>query len=59
MSLVSSMRCNVSELGTNIRVVRTGVPRAQGGRGNPALIRVPFLFIILGTVGLGGLNAAR
>ncbi|XP_035549082.1 uncharacterized protein LOC109000481 isoform X2 [Juglans regia] len=44
---------------TNARVVRTGVPRAQGGRGNPALIGVPFLFIILGTIGLGGLNAAR
>uniref|UniRef100_A0A7N2REX1 Transmembrane protein n=1 Tax=Quercus lobata TaxID=97700 RepID=A0A7N2REX1_QUELO len=44
---------------TNTRVVRTGVPRAQGGRGNAALIRVPFLFIILGTVALGGLNATR
>ncbi|GMY17144.1 protein caj1 [Fagus crenata] len=43
----------------NTRVVRTGVPRAQGGRGNAALIRAPFLFIILGTVALGGLNATR
>ncbi|XP_034908707.1 uncharacterized protein [Populus alba] len=41
------------------RVVRTGVPRAHGGKSNRALIQIPFLFIILGTVGLGGLNATR
>lgn len=44
---------------TYARVVRTGVPRAHGGRSNRALIQIPFLFIILGTVGLGGLNATR
>ncbi|EEF47182.1 conserved hypothetical protein [Ricinus communis] len=44
---------------TYSRVVRTGMPRAHGGRSNHILIRIPFLFIILGTVGLGGLNASR
>lgn len=44
---------------TSVRVVRTGVPTASGGRRNHALIGIPFLFIILGTVGLGGFNAAR
>ncbi|XP_062143760.1 uncharacterized protein LOC133851375 isoform X2 [Alnus glutinosa] len=57
--LLSGARGEGSASVTNVRVVRTGVPRAQGRRGNPALIRVPFLFIILGTVVLGGLNAAR
>lgn len=46
-------------LATYTRVVRTGMPRAHGGRSNQALIRLPFFFIILGTVGLGGLNATR
>ncbi|XP_058740475.1 protein CAJ1 [Vicia villosa] len=41
------------------RVVRTGVPRASGGRKNHAMIKVPFLFIILGTVALGGFHASR
>ncbi|KAK4282613.1 hypothetical protein QN277_013969 [Acacia crassicarpa] len=41
------------------RVVRTGVPRASGGRKNHPLIKVPFILIILGTAALGGLNAAR
>ncbi|KAK2970224.1 hypothetical protein RJ640_021660 [Escallonia rubra] len=40
-------------------VVRSGVPRAHGGRRNQALIGVPFIFIIMVTVGLGGLNASR
>lgn len=31
----------------------------HGGRGNYALMGIPFLFIILGTVGLGGYNASR
>ncbi|PKI35571.1 hypothetical protein CRG98_044025 [Punica granatum] len=44
---------------TYSRVVRTGVPRTHGGRGNRALIGIPFLFIILGTIGLGGFNASR
>ncbi|XP_050264398.1 uncharacterized protein LOC126708625 isoform X3 [Quercus robur] len=57
--LLSGTRRLGSSSDTNTRVVRTGVPRAQGGRGNAALIRVPFLFIILGTVALGGLNATR
>ncbi|GAV77473.1 DnaJ domain-containing protein [Cephalotus follicularis] len=44
------------------RVVKTGVPKAHGHGGrisNPAIIRIPFLFIILGTLGLGGFNAVR
>ncbi|KAF7153017.1 hypothetical protein RHSIM_Rhsim01G0293200 [Rhododendron simsii] len=40
-------------------VVRTGVASVHGGRRNHALIGVPFIFIILGTVALGGLNATR
>ncbi|XP_022757733.1 uncharacterized protein LOC111304945 [Durio zibethinus] len=40
-------------------VVRTGVPKAHGGRRNRALIQIPFLLIVLGTIGLGGLNATR
>ncbi|PIA60752.1 hypothetical protein AQUCO_00300339v1 [Aquilegia coerulea] len=40
------------------RVVRTGVPRVHG-RSHHALIKAPFLLLILGTVALGGLNAAR
>ncbi|GMI73693.1 hypothetical protein like AT3G62190 [Hibiscus trionum] len=44
---------------TYSHVVRTGVPKAQGGRKNRALIQIPFLLIVLGTVGLGGLNATR
>jgi len=41
------------------RVVRSGVPRGGGGRRNHALIGLPFLFIILGTAALGGMNVAR
>ncbi|KAI8574864.1 hypothetical protein RHMOL_Rhmol01G0386500 [Rhododendron molle] len=40
-------------------LVRTGVASVHGGRRNHALIGVPFIFIILGTVALGGLNATR
>ncbi|KAH9622263.1 hypothetical protein KSS87_001364 [Heliosperma pusillum] len=40
---------------TYTRVVRTGVPRANGGGRHP-LVGLPFLFIILGTIGLGGLT---
>ncbi|KHN14163.1 hypothetical protein glysoja_028561 [Glycine soja] len=40
-------------------VVRTGFPRAHGGRKNHAMIKVPFLLIILGTLALGGFNASR
>ncbi|KAH1259134.1 Protein CAJ1 [Glycine max] len=39
-------------------VVRTGFPRAHGGRKNHAMIKVPFLLIILGTLALGGFNAS-
>ncbi|GLT31791.1 hypothetical protein SLA2020_065000 [Shorea laevis] len=44
---------------TYAHVVRTGVPKASGGRRNHVLIRVPFLLLVLGTVGLGGLIATR
>ncbi|KAL2345527.1 hypothetical protein Fmac_006812 [Flemingia macrophylla] len=40
-------------------VVRTGFPRAHGGRKNHTIIRVPFMLIILGTFALGGFNASR
>uniref|UniRef100_A0A7N1A4Z2 J domain-containing protein n=1 Tax=Kalanchoe fedtschenkoi TaxID=63787 RepID=A0A7N1A4Z2_KALFE len=41
------------------RVVRTGVPRSQGGTKYQGLIKVPFLLIIFGTVSLGGFIATR
>ncbi|KAA0034147.1 chaperone protein DnaJ [Cucumis melo var. makuwa] len=41
------------------RVVRRGVPVSHGGRRNHALIKLPFLLLILGTVSLGGLNVSR
>ncbi|KAI3741723.1 hypothetical protein L1987_59397 [Smallanthus sonchifolius] len=48
-----------STRGTYSRVVRTGVPRTHGGSKNKALIRIPFFFIVLGTVALGGSSATR
>ncbi|XP_044502522.1 uncharacterized protein LOC123223420 [Mangifera indica] len=57
--LLSGARGEDPTSAPNVRVVRTGVPMANGGRRNHALIRIPFLLIILGTVGLGGFNAAR
>ncbi|XP_031381674.1 uncharacterized protein LOC116196202 isoform X2 [Punica granatum] len=56
---VAGSRGDGSSTATYSRVVRTGVPRTHGGRGNRALIGIPFLFIILGTIGLGGFNASR
>ncbi|KAH7857280.1 hypothetical protein Vadar_010857 [Vaccinium darrowii] len=44
---------------SNTRVTRSGVASVHGGRRNHALIGVPFMLIILGTVALGGLNATR
>lgn len=41
---------------TYARAVKTGVPRAHGGRSNRALIQIPFVFTP-GTAGLGRLNA--
>ncbi|XP_050238802.1 uncharacterized protein LOC126688221 [Mercurialis annua] len=59
-SLLSGARGEGSSSATYSRVVRTGMPRAPGGGiTNRNLIRIPFIFIILGTVGLGGLNASR
>ncbi|CAI9300358.1 unnamed protein product [Lactuca saligna] len=57
--LQSGMRRQVSAAGTYSWVVRTGVPRAHGGRRNHALIGIPFLLIVLGTVTLGGSSGAR
>ncbi|KAK4792333.1 hypothetical protein SAY86_022768 [Trapa natans] len=48
-----------SSAATYSRVVRTGVARTNGRRGNRTLISIPFMFIILGTIGLGGYNASR
>ncbi|KVI12476.1 uncharacterized protein LOC112506412 isoform X1 [Cynara cardunculus var. scolymus] len=55
----SGVSRQVSASGTNSWVVRSGVPRAHGGRRNHALIGIPFLFIVLGTVALGGSSATR
>ncbi|XVE73526.1 hypothetical protein DITRI_Ditri11bG0125200 [Diplodiscus trichospermus] len=44
---------------TYSHVVRRGVPKTHGGRRNRALIQIPFLLIVMGTIGLGGLNATR
>ncbi|XP_048493580.1 uncharacterized protein LOC104894862 [Beta vulgaris subsp. vulgaris] len=44
---------------TYTRVVRTGVPRVHGGGRHHLSVGLPFVFIILGTVGLGGLNVIR
>lgn len=43
------------------RVVKTGVPKtyAHAKRGNAWLIGAPFLLIVLGTIGLGGIKANR
>ncbi|KAL9239788.1 hypothetical protein vseg_014075 [Gypsophila vaccaria] len=41
------------------QVVRSGVARANGGSRHHPLIALPFLFIILGTLGLGGFSVAR
>ncbi|OVA16658.1 hypothetical protein BVC80_1543g92 [Macleaya cordata] len=41
------------------RVVRTGSPKFHGSRSNPVLVKAPFLLLIVGTVALGGINAAR
>ncbi|KAL0653214.1 hypothetical protein Bca4012_095905 [Brassica carinata] len=49
------------ESGGYSRVVKTGVPRtyAYAKRGNAWLIGAPFLLIVLGTIGLGGVKANR
>ncbi|KAG2258886.1 hypothetical protein Bca52824_078180 [Brassica carinata] len=50
-----------SRSGGYSRVVKTGVPRtyAYAKRGNAWLIGAPFLLIVLGTIGLGGVKANR
>ncbi|XP_061366275.1 uncharacterized protein LOC133309509 isoform X2 [Gastrolobium bilobum] len=57
--LLSGGRGEASSSAEYSRVVRTGVPRAHGGRKNSAMIKVPFILITLGTVALGGFNASR
>ncbi|KAL2935037.1 Chaperone protein DnaJ [Bienertia sinuspersici] len=44
---------------TYSRVVRTGVPTVHRGAKHHRFVGLPFLFIIFGTVGLGGLNITR
>ncbi|XP_017415979.1 uncharacterized protein LOC108326894 isoform X1 [Vigna angularis] len=56
---LQSGRRNVSGSVEYSHVVRTGFSRAHGGRKNHAMIKVPFVLIILGTVALGGFNAWR
>ncbi|KAK1558672.1 hypothetical protein Q3G72_005263 [Acer saccharum] len=58
VSIITGARGEGHASATTVRVYRTGVRRANGGR-NRALIGIPFLLIIMGTFGLGGLNAAR
>ncbi|KFK35402.1 hypothetical protein AALP_AA5G280300 [Arabis alpina] len=50
-----------SRAGVYSRVVKTGVPRtyAYAKRGNAWLIGAPFLLIVLGTIGLGGIKANK
>ncbi|CAE6080148.1 unnamed protein product [Arabidopsis arenosa] len=47
--------------GVYSRVVKTGVPGTYSSakRGNRWLIGAPFLLIVLGTIGLGGIKANR
>ncbi|XP_021769925.1 uncharacterized protein LOC110734184 isoform X1 [Chenopodium quinoa] len=49
----------ISSSATYTRVVRTGVPRVHGGGRHHLLVGLPFLFVMLGTVGLGSLNITR
>ncbi|RVW12537.1 hypothetical protein CK203_082407 [Vitis vinifera] len=42
-----------SSAATYTRVVRTGVPSVHKGKSNGALIGIPFLLIVVGTVGIG------
>ncbi|CAL9045567.1 unnamed protein product [Musa banksii] len=57
-SLGSGARSRSPYGATTVRVVRTGVPMGSG-KGNRALITIPFLLLIAGTVSFAGLNAAR
>ncbi|KAF1869672.1 hypothetical protein Lal_00017247 [Lupinus albus] len=58
--LFSFLKCGIIVCSVGYsRVVRTGVPRTQGGRKHHAMVKVPFILIILGTFALGGLNASR
>uniref|UniRef100_A0A804J7Q3 Uncharacterized protein n=1 Tax=Musa acuminata subsp. malaccensis TaxID=214687 RepID=A0A804J7Q3_MUSAM len=57
-SLGSGARSRSPYGATTVRVVRTGVPMGYG-KGNRALITIPFLLLIAGTVSFAGLNAAR
>ncbi|KAL5561091.1 hypothetical protein UlMin_030838 [Ulmus minor] len=57
--LLSGGRGRETGSATYSRVVKTGVPMAHGGKKNHALVQIPFLFLVLGTVALGGFNATR
>ncbi|KAK3404274.1 hypothetical protein EUGRSUZ_K00578 [Eucalyptus grandis] len=57
--LLSGVKWEYSEPGSYVRVVRRGVPSANGAKGNRLLLGIPFLFIVFGTLGLGGFNASR
>ncbi|KAI3501269.1 hypothetical protein L1887_29133 [Cichorium endivia] len=57
--LQPGVRREVSASGTYSLVVRTGVPRAHGGSRNHALIGIPFICVVLGTVTLDGSSATR
>ncbi|XP_056162983.1 uncharacterized protein LOC115689512 isoform X2 [Syzygium oleosum] len=57
--MLSGAKWEYSESGSYVRVVRRGVSSANGAKGHRVLVGIPFLLIVLGTVGLGGLNASR
>ncbi|XP_038892159.1 uncharacterized protein LOC120081398 isoform X1 [Benincasa hispida] len=57
--LLTGARNGDSHSATYERVVKRGVPVSHGGRRNHALIKLPFLLLILGTVSLGGFNVSR
>ncbi|XP_019054948.1 PREDICTED: dnaJ homolog subfamily B member 3 isoform X2 [Nelumbo nucifera] len=57
--LQTGTKQELSREATHAQVVRWGVPKVHGGRKNNALVKAPFLFLVLGTVTLGGLIAAR
>ncbi|WJZ90596.1 hypothetical protein VitviT2T_009728 [Vitis vinifera] len=57
--LLDGARGEGSSAATYTRVVRTGVPSVHKGKSNGALIGIPFLLIVVGTVGIGAHRAYR
>ncbi|MCL7035584.1 hypothetical protein MKW94_012883 [Papaver nudicaule] len=59
----SCLKFGIGKEGTNsayARVVRTGSPNVnQGSKSKTLLVKAPFFLIIIGTVALGSMSAAR